>query len=368
LRAKREVNNKMIELNKGRKWIRIWLMTGLVMLFVQVIVGGITRLTGSGLSITKWEIVTGTLPPMNEIAWKEAYELYQATPQYEKINQGLSMGQFQFIYFWEYIHRLWARVMGFVFIIPFVYFYFKGYLQGELLRRMIVVFFLAALAAAFGWIMVASGLVNRPWVNAYKLSIHLGIALAVIGYLYLTYIKTSHFTIQKFELPFSAKWLKALFALILIQIFLGGIMSGMKAALVYPSWPDMNSEIVPAILFNPSMWTLQSFINYDSTSFMSALIQLLHRSTAYIIILLFVYLLSKIIKRRHLIDSLFYRSFIWMSLIIGTQVLLGILTLVFSVGQIPVLWGVLHQGVAIFVLLSILYVRFIYKYSLGKDV
>jgi cytochrome c oxidase assembly protein subunit 15 len=352
----------MIELSKGRKWIRLWLMTGLVMLFVQIIVGGITRLTGSGLSITKWEIVTGTLPPMSEDAWQEEFELYQATPQYEKINQGLSMGQFQFIYFWEYIHRLWARVMGFVFIIPFVLFYFKGYLKGELLRRLIVVFFLAALAAAFGWIMVASGLVNRPWVNAYKLSLHLGIALAVIGYLYWTYIKTSNIQVKQFDLNFSPKWLKAFFALILIQIFLGGMMSGMKAALLYPSWPDMNSELLPSVLFDASLWTAESFINYDATSFMPALVQLLHRFTAYIIVIVFAYLLSRVIKQKVSIDPHFYRSFLWMGVIISLQVILGIVTLILSVGQIPVLWGVLHQGVAIFVLLSILYTMFLYKY------
>lgn len=332
------------------------------MLFVQIIVGGITRLTGSGLSITKWEIVTGTLPPMSDQAWQEAYELYQVTPQYEKINQGLSMGQFQFIYFWEYIHRLWARVMGFVFIIPFVVFYFKGYLKGELLRRMIIVFLLAALAAAFGWIMVASGLVNRPWVNAYKLSIHLGLALAVIGYLFRTYLKTSTAKIQNFNLNFSAKWLNILLILILIQIFLGGMMSGMKAALVYPTWPDMNNEMIPAVIFDPALWTADSFINYEKTSFLSALVQLLHRTTAYLILLVLFYIIYKVVRLRHSTDPIFYKSFIWMGIIISFQAILGIVTLILSVGQIPVLWGVLHQAVAIFVLLSILYTMFIYKY------
>lgn len=355
----------MKQLNNGRKWIRLWLMTGLVMLFVQVIVGGITRLTGSGLSITKWEIVTGTLPPMNEAAWQEAYELYQNTPQYEKINQGLSMGQFQFIYFWEYIHRLWARLMGFVFIIPFIFFYFKGYLKGELLRRMIGVFFLAGLAAAFGWIMVASGLVNRPWVNAYKLSLHLGLALAVIGYLFWTYLKTSEYPIRNNNVSINSKWLKGLFAFILIQIFLGGIMSGMKAAMVYPSWPDMNNEWIPSVLFDSSLWSMNSLIDYDATAFMPALVQLLHRSTAYIIVLVFIYIMMLAYRSRFTLDTLFYNSLLLLGTVIAVQVVLGILTLILSIGQIPVLWGVLHQGVAIFVLLSMLYTLYVYKQRRG---
>lgn len=349
----------MIELGKGRKWIRLWLITGLLMLFIQVIVGGITRLTGSGLSITKWEIVTGTFPPMNEAEWQKEYGLYKATPQYQKINEGLSMAQFQFIYFWEYIHRLWARVMGMVFIIPFAIFYYKGYLRGELLRRMLVVLFLAGLAAAFGWIMVASGLINRPWVNAYKLSLHLGLALAVIGYLFWTLLKTSNTSIIKFQLPFNSKFLFIFFGLIVLQILLGGMMSGMKAALVYPGWPYMNNELVPSILFDSALWNINSFIEYDSTAFMSALVQLLHRSTAYLIVILFVYLMVKLYKYKSTVNSIFYNAFKVMGWVIAVQVLLGIITLLFSVGEIPVLWGVLHQGVAIIVLLSILYILFL---------
>ena len=109
--------------------VQVWLATGVFLVFMQVVIGGVTRLTGSGLSITKWEIVTGTLPPMSEQAWEEAFDLYKATPQYQKLNEGMSMGQFQFIYFWEYFHRLWARMMGFVFALPFFFFWRKGWLD-----------------------------------------------------------------------------------------------------------------------------------------------------------------------------------------------------------------------------------------------
>ena len=161
------------------------------MVFIQIVVGGITRLTGSGLSITKWEIITGTLPPMNDAQWEEAFDLYKVTPQYEKINEGMSMKQFKFIYFWEYIHRLWGRFMGIVFIIPFLIFWRKGWIDKKLMSRLAWVIPMAALVASFGWIMVASGLNDRPWVNTYKLTLHLSLALILYAYLLWTYFVTS---------------------------------------------------------------------------------------------------------------------------------------------------------------------------------
>ena len=161
--------------------VKIWLVIGLVMIFFQIIIGGITRLTGSGLSITKWEIETGAIPPLNHDQWQDEFELYKRTPQYQKINQGMDLSRFKWIYFWEYLHRLWARSMGFVFLIPLVIFWLKGYLGVKGLKKdLLIVFLLAALVGMFGWIMVGSGLVERPWVNAYKLSIHLGLALITV--------------------------------------------------------------------------------------------------------------------------------------------------------------------------------------------
>ena len=134
------------------------------MVFFQVVLGGITRLTESGLSITKWDIVSGTLPPLNETAWQEAFEMYKATPQYKEVNEGMSFSDFKFIFFWEFVNRFWARLIGFVFLIPFVYFFYKKYLDREILVNLSKVILLSILAATFGWIMVASGLIMRPWV------------------------------------------------------------------------------------------------------------------------------------------------------------------------------------------------------------
>jgi heme a synthase len=169
--------------NEGKNWILLWLWTGLVMILVQIALGGITRLTGSGLSITRWDIVTGIWYPLSESDWNRHFELYKATPQYLKINQGMDLAQFKFIFFWEYFHRLWARIMGFVFILPLLVFSFKKWIPSSLFKALTVVFLLAVFVASLGWIMVASGLVDYPWVNAYKLSFHLMSAVLLIGYL-----------------------------------------------------------------------------------------------------------------------------------------------------------------------------------------
>lgn len=344
---------------KVKRIVRIWLWIGVIMLFFQVIIGGVTRLTGSGLSITKWEIVTGTLPPMNEGAWSEAFDLYKDTPQYKKINEGMSMSDFKFIYFWEYFHRLWARTMGFVFLFPFIFFLARGWLPKLLIIRLCIVILLAVLAATFGWIMVASGLIERPWVNAYKLAFHLCIGISVFAYLLWAVYHT-------YERPSLASWRvglrtfgKVITILICLQIFLGGVMSGMKAGLFYPTWPDMNGEIYPHILTDISEWNVDNFNNYERSMLPSALIQLLHRSLAYIILFAsFVYIKKLYV---YINNTYFKRGIYSFTLLLITQVLLGIITLVNCIGTIPVSWGVLHQGCALLLLSSALYLNYIIK-------
>ena len=326
-----------------RNSVKIWLWTGLVMLFFQIIIGGITRLTGSGLSITKWEIVTGAIPPLNARQWDEAFNEYKATPQYQKINQGMTAGQFKWIYFWEYLHRLWARSMGFVFLIPLIYFWFKGYLSSKLKKDLIVVFFLAGIVGAFGWIMVASGLVDRPWVNAYKLTLHLGLALLTMSYLWWAYLKTGKY-LSSSDYVHHQKPAKNLLILISIQILLGGMMSGMKAALMYPNFPKMNQDWwIDPIIFQASSWKLIHFIDYDRYAFLPALVQVLHRFTAFLILFLFLQILFK---------SFHLPLIRYMGFLLILQIVLGILTLLNSIGSIPIFWGIAHQAVAILLLMS----------------
>ncbi len=342
--------------NKYSGYVKAWLIAGLVMIFVQVVVGGITRLTGSGLSITKWEIVTGTLPPLNAAQWEVEFDKYKATPQYKKINEGMSMGEFQFIYFWEYIHRLWARLMGFVFIIPLAIFLYKSWVDRPLLKRLVVVFLLAGLVASFGWIMVASGLIDRPWVNAYKLTMHLSLAFILYSYLFWTALKVIQPNKKVIHIPVLKNWALAITAVLALQIILGGVMSGMKAGLFYPTWPDMNGEWIPGIVFDSSQWTVENFNYYDRNSFMPALIQLLHRTTAYLLTIMVLWFFWK--ARQYKLSSTFSNGlFVLVSLLI-IQVGLGIATLVNSVGVIPVGLGVLHQGTALLLLSAMLFVDY----------
>lgn len=338
--------------------VRWWVLIGLIMIFGQVVIGGITRLTGSGLSITRWEIVTGTIPPLNDHDWQLEFDAYKATPQYQKINAGMSMSEFKFIYFWEYFHRLWARLMGFVFIIPFILFRRKKWLDQKLLKRLMIAVLMAAVVASFGWIMVASGLVDRPWVNAYKLTMHLSLACILYAYLTWTVFMVWMPGLSVEQVPSSLrKYSAVIIILVAVQIVLGGIMSGTKAALFYPTWPDMNGEWLPSVLTDGSMWVRNNFIQYDATLFLPALIQFVHRSTAYLLaaaIVGFTYLLY-----RSTINSWLRRGAAVTLLLLCVQVALGIATVMTSIGTIPVGLGVLHQAGGLLLLTAALYVYFL---------
>jgi len=337
-----DMNEKQNRLNR---YVRGWLILGLVLVFGQILIGGVTRLTGSGLSITKWEIITGTLPPMTTEAWEQEFALYKETPQYALINDGMSLSEFKFIYFWEYLHRLWARWMGLVFLIPFLIFWRKGMLSGRLIRQLCILVGLAAVTASFGWIMVASGLIERPWVNAYKLSTHLLLGFSV--FLYLLHILVGAIWPHGVG-PSRSKHhrnLVALLSLLVFQIFLGGMMSGMKAGFAYPTWPDMHGAWMPAMLGDVSHWTVENFVDYDETGFMVALVQFMHRITAYLLIIIG---LRYYIRYRTAHVSPWYDRIhtLWIILLI-IQVTLGILTLLGFQRGMPVALGSAHQMVAL---------------------
>lgn len=336
--------------------VRIWLMLGLGLVFLQVVIGGITRLTGSGLSITEWEIVTGILPPLNEVQWLTEFEKYKETPQYDKINRGMDLSSFKIIYFWEYFHRLWARTMGFVFAIPFAVFVYKSWIPKWLMKRLGVLVLLAALAASFGWIMVASGLEERPWVNAYKLTIHLSIACLVFVHLLWTILMVEFPDKKVFHNSMLKRWSWALVIIVSLQIVLGGIMAGMKAALFYPTWPDMHGSFLPEVLLNAQNWNVDNFVDYDKSPFLSALIHFLHRNAAYSLIIIGLIYFFKA-RKFHLPTSLKFGNNMLITMLV-IQTTLGIITVLLSVGNIPVLWGVLHQAGGILLLLIVVFNHF----------
>ena len=343
------------------KWIKYWLITGCILIFFQIVIGGITRITGSGLSITKWEIVTGTFPPTSQVEWEKEFDLYKETPQYQKINQGMDLSEFKFIYFWEYFHRLWARMMGFVFLIPIFFFAYKKWLDSRLIKQLCFIFGSAMLAALFGWIMVKSGLVERPWVNAYKLSLHLGIALLTLAAVIWTYFIVAIKENNIYRMAAFSKLSKMFFGALLVQIFLGAVVSGMRASLYYPSWPDMNGEYIPSLLFDSSNWSWDAILEYDKDALMPALIHVLHRNWAYLVYGLGLYHAYKVLK--YPFKRMVHIPQIMLIVFLNVQVLLGIMVLINSKTSIPVFYGVSHQAIAIFIFALALYNLYIFRSS-----
>ena len=322
------------------------------MVFFQIMLGGITRLTESGLSITTWDVVSGVLPPLNAAQWEESFNLYKQSPQYQQVTTGITLSEFKFIFFWEYVHRLWARSMGFVFLIPFLFFYFRKSIYPALMKRLGIVILLASLAAIFGWIMVASGLIERPWVNAYKLTIHLGLGIALFIYLFMTWL--IHKGYRSFPVISSiSRNLSFIIILVMVQIAIGGFVSGMKASLNYPTWPLMHGAYLPSILLDVSQWNINNFLFYDRTGFMPALVQFIHRNLAYL--LLIIVILFSIRWLRNVRRSWGWVAWVLIGIIV-VQASLGILTLIYSIGEIPVLYGTLHQSVGILFLTFLIYI------------
>ncbi|WP_299528475.1 COX15/CtaA family protein [uncultured Lutibacter sp.] len=342
---------------KYTKIIRSWLIVGLIMLVGQVILGGITRLTGSGLSITRWDIITGIIPPLNAEQWVKAFELYKETPQFHKINSMFTIQDFKFIYFWEYFHRLWIRLLGFIFLIPFIIFVLKKQLDFYLVKRLALVILLTILTASAGWIMVQSGLVNRPWVNAYKLTIHFVFAILVIWAMLKTIADVYLLSSNKENLR--KPIVSVVVAITFLQMVFAGLIAGMRAGLYYPTWPDMNGEFIPSVLLKSSNWNWGNMINYDSYLFAPAFIQLTHRMLAYLLGGLTIYMFFKLkgkveeISKKWLVISL---------ILVVAQIVLGILTVLYVKGQIPLFFGASHQLVGLLYFMSLL---FLY-YSLRK--
>jgi cytochrome c oxidase assembly protein subunit 15 len=335
---------------KYTKTIRIWLIIGLLMLIGQVVIGGITRLTGSGLSITKWDIITGVIPPLNDTDWVNEFELYKETPQFHKINSTFTLQEFKFIYFWEYFHRLWVRSLGFVFLIPFIIFVLSKQLDFYLIKRLGIVILLTILTASAGWIMVQSGLVNRPWVNAYKLTIHFTLAVLVIWAMVKTV--SDVYLLGSNKLIPSKRIVSYVISLAFVQMIVAGIMAGMRAGLYYPTWPDMNGEFVPGVLSNSANWDWHNMINYDSYLFAPALIQFTHRMLAYILAAATIYMFFKLRNAVEVASKKWLNNTL---ILVWVQIALGILTVINVEGKIPLFFGVSHQLIGLLYFMGLLF-------------
>jgi cytochrome c oxidase assembly protein subunit 15 len=315
--------------------LRLWLLVVAGLIFAMVLVGGATRLTESGLSIVEWKPLTGTVPPLSESAWQAEFEKYKTIPQYQQVNRGMTLDEFKLIYWWEWAHRLLGRLIGVAFLLPFLWFLWRGAVEPALRGWLWAIFGLGALQGAVGWWMVASGLADRVNVSPYRLAFHLTLACAIFALIV--------WTIQRLrpQLPAAAPMrLRAtaivLLALVLGQIYWGALVAGLRAGLLYNTWPLIDGHVVPAaanLFFNEPWW--RNLFENPLT------VQFTHRMMAYA---LWVVVLA------HAIDSVGAGRAglsIVLAIAVTIQAALGITTLLY---QVPISLALAHQGMAIIVL------------------
>ncbi|MCG2460041.1 COX15/CtaA family protein [Flavobacteriaceae bacterium F89] len=321
--------------DKHQRIIAYWLLTGVLMIIIQVLLGGITRLTGSGLSITDWDPIMGIVPPLNHEDWSVAFQKYQETPQFRLVNSRFTLADFQGIYFWEWFHRFWARLLGFVFIVPFVFFTVRKWFTRPMVKPMIVLFLLGGLQGFVGWIMVASGLTgSNTSVDHYKLTIHFISAMVLLCYTLWFALTLLFVERQRTYSPRLRSFTLFILFVLGIQLTYGGFMAGLHASLAAPNWPGVNGNFFPTALVGDGSWW------YGLTS-SRIVVQWIHRGLAY---LLAVSLLIWRWKARKTDRSkpLFGFSIVPVFLVL-LQFTLGVLTVLNSTSHIPVFLAVIHQ-------------------------
>jgi len=308
-------------------YVRAWLLGVAALIFCMVIVGGATRLTDSGLSITEWKPLLGAIPPLTEAHWLEAFEKYQQIPEYQQVNKGMTLSEFEFIYWWEWSHRFLGRVIGLAFFLPFAYFAVTGALNRSTAIRCGVLFVLGGLQGALGWYMVASGLVDRVDVSQYRLAAHLSLATFIYGAILWVAFGLG----MKRHAPETGRqWLAfAIAALVLLQIAAGGFVAGLDAGFGYNTWPLIDGAVVPKGLFVAEPWWRNMFEN-------ALTVQFNHRTLAYVIAVL-------VAGQAYVVGS---RASLMLLATVIAQIALGVWTLLWVV---PLWLGLAHQGGALIV-------------------
>ena len=296
-----------------------WLIFSFCLVFLMIIIGGLTRLTNSGLSITEWELFTGILPPLNNDSWDRYFSLYKAIPQYELINKDMTIDQFKIIFYWEYFHRIMGRFIGICFLFPLLYFHFVLKIDKKNISVCYLILSLIIIQGIVGWYMVKSGLVNNITVSHYRLSLHLSIAFVIIALLFWTILNIRKKTFKKFfDLKENSFLLFFLIFIIFLQIIMGAFVSGLDAGRVYQTWPLMNDGYFPNdIILNKT----NDFLDLDNHS----LVQFYHRNIAYFILAYAVIIGFSIFKNNQ--KNIIKPFYIFIG-ILFLQVLLGIVTLI----------------------------------------
>ncbi len=322
----------------------VWLLSVCALIFFMVIVGGITRLTHSGLSMVDWKPLLGAVPPLNEEQWMDKFEMYQDYPEYRQLNQGMTLGEFKKIFFWEYLHRLLGRLIGFAFFVPFVFFYLKKYYDKPMTRKLLFGFVLGGLQGLLGWYMVKSGLVDRPSVSHYRLAAHLSLALFILVYLYWVTLEIwregREERIEKSPLFKNSFWITGAISL---QIVFGAFTAGKKAGFGYNTFPKMGDFWIPETVFFLKPFWINFFEN-------NAGIQFAHRTIAWLLVLFIPTFLW--LSKESLDTPRKQKAAKFLLGALGLQFLLGVATIVMYV---PVSVAAAHQGGAVILLCSAIY-------------
>lgn len=320
-----------------------------VVIFGMIILGGMTRLTGSGLSMVEWKPLMGIIPPLSEAAWLETFDKYKQYPEYLQVNKGMDLHDFKYIFMYEYLHRVLGRFIGMLFFFPMLYFAIKGRVRPGYMRKLIVLFFLGGFQGLLGWYMVKSGLVDNPRVSQYRLTSHLGVAVALYAYmLWLVFdlLPSISTSLERTEKGRYARGSLALVALVFLMILSGGLVAGTDAGVIYPTWPLMGEGLIPPGLYSMTPAWLSIF--EDMTT-----IQFNHRLFAYLLVVL----LSSfaVMVWRNTSESRARLGAVLLVLMLCVQVMLGISTLLLHV---PVLVATAHQGGAVLLLSAMVFLSY----------
>ena len=331
--------------NKDNKKVIYWLLTGCFLIFIMVVVGGITRLTHSGLSISSYKLVSGTIPPLNETEWIAEFEHYKQFPEYQKLHNHFDLEDFKNIYFWEYIHRLLGRLLGVVFIIPFLYFLLKKQLTKPTIKKSIILLFLGGFQGFLGWYMVKSGLIDRPSVSHYRLAMHLTTAFITFAYTFWVALDL-YYPAKKAINKHFRNIVRFGMAILLIQIIWGAFVAGLDAGWIHNHWPFMNEgKLMHETVYieqNP-LW--RNFVEGKSG------VQFVHRYMAYAVVAIILYIWYR--ARKLPLTKLQKNGINALILLVFVQFVLGVFTLIL---QVPVVLGVLHQVMAFFLLATMTFV------------
>ena len=337
----------MYSLNSNLNYqLKIWLLILLSLIILIILVGGLTRLTDSGLSITTWDLFAGFLPPLTNDKWVDYFNLYKKIPEFSEQNFNMSLEEFKVIFWWEWAHRQLGRLVGLTLLIPLIYFTIKHGMW--IVKRYGIIFLLVCLQGFFGWYMVSSGLVNRIDVSHYRLSIHLVTAFLILSITFWKFLKLTEVKIHKISINLFI--VKFFLFLLFIQLIIGAFVSGMDAGTTYNTWPLMGSS------YFPDDSNLNEFLNisfFDNPS----IVQFIHRNIAYLIILNYIYLLVLVIKNS---NKIFQKPILIIGVSLFLQVVLGILTLLSGV---KIIYASLHQINTILIILSTMYFIYISKYE-----